>query len=337
MTDSGTVHAISVPAPADDVFRLVANVEDWPLLFEPTLRVKVLDRQLTSTGQVREQLRIWAMVNGEIRNWISFRELDSSARSISFRQNHAHPPLSRMGGAWRIFSENSGTRVELSHHFTLQTESAETRDWVLAGIDENSQRELHALKRVCTGPHRVADLLVETDDRLEIPTNSRVFDFIRQADLWPTRLPHVASVDVDQLDPSTQRLEMTVDTGDGANHTTTSIRLLRPSNLIVYKQVKPPKTLLGHYGEWIFQLQDGQQHVVSRHRALLNPDCLLPHETLADARERIAELLVCNSRRTLECAVADIPGWSRRDDASRRRNPDARRRVGNPRPGSLER
>jgi len=78
MTTSGgpseVEHEITVAAPAAAVYRLIAEVGNWPRIFPPTIHVEHVER-----GEHEERIRIWATANGEVRNWISRRVLDPAA------------------------------------------------------------------------------------------------------------------------------------------------------------------------------------------------------------------------------------------------------------------
>jgi len=72
-------HEITVQAAAADVYRLLAEVENWPRLFPPSVYVDYLERTGTS-----ERIRIWATANGEAKNWTSRRWLRPRDRRIDF-------------------------------------------------------------------------------------------------------------------------------------------------------------------------------------------------------------------------------------------------------------
>ena len=63
-----TEHRITVKAPAQIVYRLLAEVPDWPLIFPPTVyahRIEGTDRE--------ERIQIWATANGEAKAFVSWR------------------------------------------------------------------------------------------------------------------------------------------------------------------------------------------------------------------------------------------------------------------------
>jgi aromatase len=59
MTTRQVEHEITAEAPAATVYRLIAEVENWPRIFPPTIYVDHLER-----GADEERIRIWATANG---------------------------------------------------------------------------------------------------------------------------------------------------------------------------------------------------------------------------------------------------------------------------------
>src|SRR5689334_14310533 len=90
-------HAITVAAPAAHVYQLIAEVENWPRIFPPTVHADYVER----SGQ-EEQIRIWATANDDVKNWTSGRVLDPAELRIKFRQEISAPPVAAMGGTWQM-------------------------------------------------------------------------------------------------------------------------------------------------------------------------------------------------------------------------------------------
>jgi aromatase len=134
-------HEITVHAPADDVYRLIADVENWPLMFPPTIHVDQVER-----GERDERIRICAIANGQAKQWTSYRELDPDARRIDFRQEVSAPPVAAMGGSWIISRAGEGTSRVLPHYYRAVDDDADSLRWIEAAVDRNSRSELAALK-----------------------------------------------------------------------------------------------------------------------------------------------------------------------------------------------
>ncbi|MEU5920012.1 nuclear transport factor 2 family protein [Streptomyces sp. NPDC047141] len=305
-----TVHEIEVDAPADAVYDLVADAARWPVHFPPNLHVDVLEGGGGKDGV--ERLRIWATANGAVKNWTSRRELDRAAGTVTFRQERSQAPVASMGGTWHIEPLGEGrTRVRFTHTFTAVGDDPENVDWIRRAIDTNTASELQALR---AGAETAADGLVLTfDDTVRVAGSAKdAYEFIRAADRWTERLPHVARVSLTEDVPGEQILEMDTRTADGSTHTTTSVRICFPAERIVYKQIHTPALMDAHTGEWIFE-EDGDGCVVtSRHTVRIAPgavrDVLGPDADVARARTFVREALGRNSRATLGHAAAHADG-----------------------------
>ncbi|ARZ66344.1 actinorhodin polyketide synthase bifunctional cyclase/dehydratase [Streptomyces albireticuli] len=299
-----TLHTRVVAAPADTVYTLVADVTRWPVIFEPTVHVRHLER-----GDGTERFHLWALVNGEVKNWVSRRTLDPRERTVTFRQERGQSPFASMGGRWRFAPQPDGrTMVSLTHDFT--TLGQEAGAWVTEGVNRNSERELAALARIAELPHAIDELVFSFTDRIELSgAAADAYAFVDRADAWPRRLPHVRRVRLRVDPPGVQDMEMETVTADGGAHTTRSVRLCFPDSSIVYKQLVPPALLLGHSGAWEFTPDGaGGAVAVARHTVAVDPAAvpkvLGEGRTLAEARAYLREALGANSRTTLTHAAA---------------------------------
>lgn len=288
-------HEITVAAPAKTVYRLIADVENWPQLFDPTVHVEYVER-----GETTERIQIWATANGTAKTWTSRRDLDPAGLRVDFRQEVSQAPVAAMGGAWVIepLAENE-CRVRLLHDYSAATEA--DLEWIDQAVDRNSKVELAALKQNVEVPD---DLLFSFDDTLEIDGSaSDVYDFINEAQLWPDRLPHVARVDLEEDTVGLQTLGMDTRTKDGSTHTTKSIRVCLPHRKIVYKQIQPPALMTLHTGHWLFEERPGGVLATSRHTVRINEAniaAVLGADTgVDDARTFVRTALSANSLATL--------------------------------------
>ncbi|HEY6793960.1 MAG TPA: aromatase/cyclase [Kineosporiaceae bacterium] len=301
MTGTRTRHLREVAAPAQVLFGLVADVTWWPVIFEPTVHVDVLER--TPDG---ERFRLWATVGGAVRTWTSRRRLDREALTITFEQERTQAPIAQMSGAWHFHPRPGGATVVLDHDFAAVDDAA--AEDLAGAVDANSERELAALARVAELGHPVEDLVFAFEDevRLRGPAPA-AYDFVHRADLWPDRLPHVARVELSEDDERVQDLLMDTVTRDGGSHRTRSVRLCLPPDRIVYKQLRTPEVLIGHSGSWTFR-QDGEDAViVARHLVALDPakitQALGEGHDVASARRHVREALGENSRTTMSHAA----------------------------------
>ncbi|MFD5013025.1 aromatase/cyclase [Streptomyces chartreusis] len=300
MTTRQVEHEITVDAPAPAVYRLIAEVENWPRIFPPTIYVDHLER-----GEREERIRIWATANGEAKNWTSRRTLDPDALRITFRQEVSTPPVAAMSGTW-IIEPLSGTssRIRLLHDYRAIDDDPEGLKWIDEAVDRNSRSELAALKTNVELAHASEEITFSFEDTVQIDGSAKdAYDFVNEAGLWVERLPHVASVRFSEDTPGLQTLEMDTRAKDGSTHTTKSYRVTFPHHRIAYKQVTLPALMTLHTGYWTFEENASGVAASSQHTVVLNTAniarILGADATVADARAYVQNALSTNSRATL--------------------------------------
>jgi aromatase len=305
MTTREVEHEITIAAPAPAVYRLLAEVTNWPRIFPPTIHV---DRVEHDGSQ--ERIRIWATANGEAKNWTSRRELDPEALRITFRQEVTAPPVAAMGGTWIIepLGEDE-SRVRLLHDYRAIDDDPHDLLWIDQAVDKNSRSELAALKKNVEFAHAAEEVTFSFEDTVYVDGSAKdVYAFINEANLWSQRLPHVATVRLEEDTAGLQTLEMDTRAKDGSVHTTKSYRVTFPHQHIAYKQVTLPALMTLHTGHWTFTDTDQGVAATSQHTVTLNTDnitrVLGDTATVADARAYVHTALSTNSRATLTHAKA---------------------------------
>ncbi|TMR04908.1 cyclase [Actinomadura soli] len=301
-----TEHEIMVRAPAAKVYQLIAEVENWPRIFPPTVYVDSEERHGRD-----ERIRIWATANGEAKNWTSRRRLDPDALRIDFRQEVSRPPVAAMGGAWVIEPSSDRaapeTRVRLLHDYRAEDDDPDKLAWIDRAVDGNSHAELAALKAHAELEPGTGGLLMTFSDDVWVDGRAAdVFDFLNEARHWPRRLPHVERVSLREDTPGQQLLTMDTRTKDGSTHTTTSVRVCLPHTKIVYKQIHVPPLMTLHTGEWELTPEDGGVRATSWHTVMINEanitKILGPEAGLPGARDFVRSALSANSLATLRHA-----------------------------------
>ncbi|MEU3524139.1 aromatase/cyclase [Streptomyces sp. NPDC038707] len=296
-------HEIGVDAPAAAVYRLIADVANWPRIFPPTIYVDHLER-----GESEERIRIWATANGEAKNWTSRRTLDPEGLRITFRQEVSAPPVAAMGGTWIIEPlGESASRVRLLHDYRAVDDDPAHLEWIDQAVDRNSRSELAALKTNVEKAHAEQELTFSFEDTVRIHGSAKdVYDFVNDAHLWSERLPHVASVRLREDTPGLQELEMDTRAKDGSTHTTKSYRVTFPHRRIAYKQTTLPALMTLHTGYWTFTEDAEGVLASSQHTVTLNAAniarVLGERATVTDAREYVHTALSTNSTATLHHA-----------------------------------
>jgi aromatase len=308
-----TEHSVTVAAPPDTVYALVADVTAWPQVFGPTVHVEVLEESHgdDGTGTGEQLLRIWAIANEQVRTWTSRRTLDARARVITFRQVVSAAPVATMGGTWRVEPlEDGTTRVVLLHDYRAVNDDPEAEQLIERAVDRNSVAELAALKNAAELGESAEELQFTFSDSVTVAgAAGDVYAFLDRADLWPERLPHVARLALTEDEPGIQHMDMDTRSPDGSLHNTTSVRVcFEDRKQIVYKQLRVPVAMRVHTGRWTIEPSgDGETlTVTSWHTVVLDPEgvrtALGPEATLAEARALVRKALGTNSSTTLRHA-----------------------------------
>jgi aromatase len=293
-------HTVTVAAPADSVYRIIADAANWPRVFPPSVHV-----EQTPAGDGEETIRIWATANDEVKTWTSRRRLDPAARTVTFRQEVSQPPVASMGGTWTIRPLTAASsEVVLDHDFTAVDDLPRNVRWIEQAVDRNSGAELERLRATAELARRMPELSLTFDDEVLINGSAAdVHDFIWQASAWERRLPHVKRVELTEPGEGIQTLEMDTLAKDGSQHTTKSVRVSFAPGRIVYKQLLVPALLTVHTGEWILRDTPRGLSATSRHTVVVNPDAVTgvlgDAATVADARDFVRGALGANSLATL--------------------------------------
>lgn len=292
-------HEVSVRAPAADIYRLIAEVWNWPQIFPPTIHVDHLE----GDGS-QERIRIWATANGEAKSWTSRRTLNPDALRIDFRQEVSSPPVASMSGAWIIEPvSDQESLIRLLHAYRAVDDDPDKLAWIDQAVDRNSRSELAALKANIELSLN-EDRTVSFEDTVLIGGSAKdVYDFVNEAGLWEQRLPHVARVSCTEETPGLQVLEMDTRAKDGSTHTTRSFRVCLPPGRIFYKQVTLPPLLALHTGYWSIE-EDGDGVIAtSQHTVVINAekiaDILGAGVSLSEAKAFAQQVLSANSLATL--------------------------------------
>ena len=162
------VHKQDVEVPAEEAYRLINAVDEWPEFFPPCQSARVVEssgRQLT--------IEISAQVGASVRTWRSRRTLYADQHLVEFEQVDPFPPLKSMTGYWRVVPKAERLcTVELGHTFETTAELAarveppktlaEAENWIRAVCDSNSHAELEALRARCEGGRSRATRSVST-------------------------------------------------------------------------------------------------------------------------------------------------------------------------------
>jgi ribosome-associated toxin RatA of RatAB toxin-antitoxin module len=271
VTDARTVtttHTLCIAAPPWAVYRLIADATRWPYLLTPFVHVERL-----TDGGPQEQLRLWAVGNGAVRDWTTRRTLDRQGLRIRFQQEAPAPPVASMAGEW-VFVPLPGqcTSVVLLHEFRAIGDDPVNTALIRQAVDRNSTAELAALRRIAELGEQLPALVHCFADSVTIRAGlERVYEFLYRAREWPRRLPHVSRLILDEAVPGVQTVEMDTGVPGEPVSTTRLVRVCFPHHSIRYKQTQPPQALSAHVGEWRLHPTAEGIRVTAHNTVLLRP------------------------------------------------------------------
>ncbi|MCZ7414452.1 MULTISPECIES: aromatase/cyclase [unclassified Streptomyces] len=295
-------HTIGIDAPPGTVYRLIADITGWPQFLRSVVHAEVVEDRLVG-GERREQLvQLWALAGDRVQSWTSRRVLDPGAGRVRFEQVLPAAPVTSMQGDWRIEpTDAGGTLLVLRHAFRTVRGDREAAEFVADAVDDNSRSGLTALRNHAELGERHDALQFAFRTSVDIAgaagSADTVYAYLRQAEHWPERLPHVVRAAVTEAGPGMHRLDMDSRTPDGTLHHTRSVRVCFPGrHAIVYKQQRLPVAMRAHTGRWQlagFHTGRGEPRLraTSWHTITLDPEGVRStygdDATLAEARQHI--------------------------------------------------
>jgi aromatase len=295
-----TTHTVFVAAPPRAVYDLVADATRWPYIFPSVVHVERL-----AGGATGERLRLWAVGNGAVRNWISRRTLDPDSLRIRFRQEMPWPPVAEMAGEWVFIPlPGNATSVVLLHDFRAIGDDLANTALIKQAVDRNGTAKLAALRDTAELGDRLSVLVHSFADSVTVHAPlGTVYEFLYRIQDWPHRLPHVSRLVLDEAVPNVQTVELDASLADGSLNTMRMVRVCFPYHNIVYKQTQPPDILSAHLGGWhLFPTADGVR--VTSHNTVMirsyGADRMIgPNGTVERARELVRQGLRRNCLETL--------------------------------------
>ncbi|MER5780762.1 SRPBCC family protein [Streptomyces mobaraensis] len=302
----GAEHTMTVRAPVDRVYGLVAAAEDWPRVFPPLVHVDCLER----TGR-RDVIRVWAVADGEPRGCVSRRVLAPDRRCIGFRQEVPAPPLAFLGGRWEFEPVSAREcRVRLWHEYRAVDDDPRQLARIGRTVVRRARAELEALRRSAELGLRGHELLLSFEDSVRIAGSAAdAYAFVREAQLWSDRLPSAGGSAAALAARAWGRTPCGRGRagGDGRNaQRNGTVRVCFPPRRIVFKQTRLPALLSLHTGSWLFTPCGDAVTVTSRHTVAVDPAAigavLGEGAGVAQAKDVVRTALGTDSRLTLRYA-----------------------------------
>jgi aromatase len=299
-----TEHQIKVAAPARAVYDLVADIGAWPRIF-PTF----VHLEHWGTVGDRERVGMWTTSNDEIHHWVTLRTTHPEQLRIDYRPEAAPPPMTQLDRTLLVESlSDKDSLVRLLHTCRLAGDEKTVADSVRRMTDEVSNAELAALKAAAERP---GELLMTFDDTVRIKGSAQeVFDFLRAAQHWHERLPHVSRVSLREEVADLQLLEMDTLEKNGGTLTTKMARVCLPNRGIVFKHLLLPQLGESHTVRWLIEESGDGVVVTSEHAVVINEAGVarMPggDAGLDEAKAFIHNELTTKTRLILEQAKAQV-------------------------------
>ncbi|GHD55034.1 aromatase/cyclase [Streptomyces galbus] len=297
----GATHTVEVAAPAGVVFAVLADATKLPLYFSPYVHAE----RLQFDGAT-ERLRLWTLVDGQLKSWTSRRHLDAVRRRIDFRQEPPAAPLTSMSGTLQVTEHGPRrTELQLRYHYGVDAARPADRAWAERAAHDTSRTQLAELKSYAERWNRLDDLVLSFEEAVRVHGPAElVYDFLYRAGDWPDLVPHVTRADLREDTPGVQHMTVETLTEYGC-HSTDSVRICFPhAGRIVHKQTVPHVLLEAHTGEWSVVPDERGVTVLAQHSVVLREDgpaaaALGHHGDLARTRRHVREELGRDSRALL--------------------------------------
>jgi aromatase len=107
-------HTTRISAPPQRIYQLIADVDNWPCMFDSVDAVDHLGWD--GTGQ---RVRFWGTFGDRPGTWVSSRELNTKRLQLRYRQEQSVHPFASLGGLWLVIPRGTGAVVALDHYFTV--------------------------------------------------------------------------------------------------------------------------------------------------------------------------------------------------------------------------
>jgi len=224
-------HTVRVAAPPRQVYQLIANTMRWPQIFGPTVHVEHLGAVGTT-----ERVRLWDLIDDEVRGFVSHRELNARRMQVRFRREATPDPMASMGGLWMVIPKSTGAVVALDHHYRVVGDNPADAQYLAEVVDRTSAALLASLRDVAEQGSRLDRLMLSCEDSVDIGGDPRdVYDFLAGAE-------------------------------DGV------ARVCFPSTRIAFKQSTPPATMRAHTGGYSITRLPYAVRATATHMVLLRDE-----------------------------------------------------------------
>ncbi|MCH9717110.1 MAG: hypothetical protein K0U29_01280 [Gammaproteobacteria bacterium] len=309
-TDSGemvwdTHHSTVCNSNAQDIYKVITNIELWPEIFDACEKATVLK----SNGNT-DIVFIQANDKGNIMEWETHRTYHDDIFKVDFHLPKPMPFLKNMSGTWRVVPlSDQKSLLSVNRHFELLDDVsnirediksvAEAKSYISNFIEENAENEMISLKSFVE--KKTASRFKFINKYYINCPPEKVFDVFSDVCHWPEVLPHCNDVKVLYDDGRDQEFIMEVSSTRGAIAMRSIRNCDKDKMTITYFQPSPPDFLDEHRGEWVFRSFNGGTEVISEHKVSLNVKACsksFHDDNITDYKHKVKELIAGNSHKT---------------------------------------
>lgn len=137
-----TQNEITIAAPPDLVWDITNDVEHWPQLFSEYASVEILSREGNKTTF---RLTMHPDANGDVWSWVSERETDRNALSVTARRVETGP-FAYMNIQWQYEKVPEGTRMVWTQDFEMKPDAPVDDAWMTDNINRNSKVQMALIR-----------------------------------------------------------------------------------------------------------------------------------------------------------------------------------------------
>ncbi|TGA99665.1 SRPBCC family protein [Streptomyces sp. MZ04] len=293
-----TAHRVRVSAPAGVVYAVLAEGAKLPLYCSHSVHVECLE----SDGG-HERLRMWSLVEGQVKSWSTWRHLDQVERRLEVRRTGPNAPQ----GSGCVLTIRARGPHETVLGLSYSPDHLPDKEWSPRVVDLGIRAQLAQLKSFAERWTRLDDLVLSFEDSIRVSGPAELaYDFLYRAGSWSDVVPGVARVALTEESPGVQLMTLDRLTEDGS-HTAAAVRICFPhAGRIVYKHTTPFPLLASHTGEWSVVPDETGTTITSKQVVVLREEDIAAvlgrGADLADARRHVREMLGRDSMTLLNLA-----------------------------------
>ncbi|MFD6465712.1 aromatase/cyclase [Streptomyces goshikiensis] len=308
-----TQASVTVDAPAEEVYRTLTDVANWPLLYPWIAHTEIVER----TGDA-DLSKFWAVrpgPEGGLRIWESRRTLHDGELRMEFEQQGTVGAIRRLGGEWLFLPEGAGRcRVESRHWFTTDEDPAVTAE----ELDRHGALQMRTLKEAVEGRASAERLVLRARRSTVLPgtTAPEVHAHLcASAGRWERGAPQAGVAAAGFAEAAFTEAEW--EHPDGTVHLGPSVRIARAPHTLVLKSLEPYGQFALHRCVWRLEETPEGVLVTAEQLAVAHPEALdgdtpdtqdAPDAPAGSRRERLLAWLDARAAAALPQGAGHLAG-----------------------------